>query len=37
MSPHAAWEEIRLLGALLTEHHDEDCSWAVVAERDEDE
>lgn len=35
MTPEEAWEEIRLLGCLLTVNQprsEEDCSWAVVVE-----
>lgn len=35
MTADEAWEEIRLLGALLTENipaTEDDCQWAVVVE-----
>lgn len=35
MTAEEAWQEIRLMGALLTENIDPDCKWAVI-EDDED-
>lgn len=38
MTAEEAWDEIRLLGCLLTENQpatETDCRWAVVVEDDE--
>lgn len=35
MTAEEAWQEIRLMGALLTENIDRNCRWAVI-EDDED-
>lgn len=40
MSPQESWDEIRLMGCLLTENtpaSEEDCKWAYVIVEEEDD
>lgn len=37
MSVDEAWEEIRLMGCLLTENVDPQCRWAVIEDEEDDD